>query len=318
MKNYDETINTVLERIQEYKIAQKRKRKIFATTITSFCCFVLVALIGFGITHKSLFNDTFTTLEGISANNSDESSNDASENKMTDGIKFPDNSQILWADEKVIDNGTTEWNGKKISLTLLNALEAAPKESYLAIAIKMNYVDNQYIYNGKTLAEYEMDVQAEQNLSEKLSLLLKEGKYLKLGEELYLSGTSDGEKWSKELYDAKIEYYGKDLLSKYIQNGEFLQAKAETDLTAINDGNAQKTYDQVYDAYLSHTLDAIQKHIRSQNIACNYQTETKQLIIYATSKEFASLSLENKIEFSFAVKENIGTDDFVYSNEQLD
>lgn len=55
MKNYDETINAVFNRINEYEIAKKRKRKIVMKTVTSLCCVCLVALLGIGVWQSDFF-----------------------------------------------------------------------------------------------------------------------------------------------------------------------------------------------------------------------------------------------------------------------
>lgn len=55
MKNYDETINSVFERINKYKVEKKNKRKIVTRTVTSLCCFCLVALLGVGVWQSGLF-----------------------------------------------------------------------------------------------------------------------------------------------------------------------------------------------------------------------------------------------------------------------
>ncbi|MBQ8740557.1 MAG: hypothetical protein IJY79_03280 [Clostridia bacterium] len=46
MKSYDETINTVFDRIGEYKTAQKRKKKIITRTLLPVCSVVLITVIG--------------------------------------------------------------------------------------------------------------------------------------------------------------------------------------------------------------------------------------------------------------------------------
>lgn len=55
MKNYDETINSVFERINEYEIEKKRKRKTVTKTVISLCCVCLVALLGIGVWQSDLF-----------------------------------------------------------------------------------------------------------------------------------------------------------------------------------------------------------------------------------------------------------------------
>ena len=67
MKNYDETINSVFERINEYEVEKKHKRKIVTRTVTSLCCFCLVALLGIGVWQSDLFKPMPpTVLDGSS------------------------------------------------------------------------------------------------------------------------------------------------------------------------------------------------------------------------------------------------------------
>ena len=48
MKSYNETVNNVFRRINEYETVQKRKRKIISRTVTSLCCACMIAIIGIG------------------------------------------------------------------------------------------------------------------------------------------------------------------------------------------------------------------------------------------------------------------------------
>ncbi|MBQ8372210.1 MAG: hypothetical protein IJX38_04660 [Clostridia bacterium] len=56
-----------------------------------------------------------------------------------------------------------------------------------------------------------------------------DGEYLAYGEKIYTEGAADGKKWTKELYEEKLRYYGEDFLSEYIVNGVFLKDKAISD-----------------------------------------------------------------------------------------
>ena len=49
MKNYDETISNVFDRIGEYETKQKRKRSVITKTAVSFCCVCAIALVGVGV-----------------------------------------------------------------------------------------------------------------------------------------------------------------------------------------------------------------------------------------------------------------------------
>lgn len=64
MKSYDETINTVLDRIGEYKTAQKRKKKIITRTVLPVCSVTLAAAIGIGAWQSGIFKSkSSVTLE---------------------------------------------------------------------------------------------------------------------------------------------------------------------------------------------------------------------------------------------------------------
>ena len=49
MKNYDETISTVFDRIGQYHEHQKRKKEIIVRTVTPLCCLCIIAAIGFAV-----------------------------------------------------------------------------------------------------------------------------------------------------------------------------------------------------------------------------------------------------------------------------
>lgn len=48
MKSYNETVNNVFRRINEYETAQKKKRKIISRTVIGFCCAFMIVIIGIG------------------------------------------------------------------------------------------------------------------------------------------------------------------------------------------------------------------------------------------------------------------------------
>ncbi|MBO4405784.1 MAG: hypothetical protein J5821_03565 [Alphaproteobacteria bacterium] len=69
---------------------------------------------------------------------------------------------------------------------------------------------------------------------------LTDGQKLKYGESICTAGTPDGERWVRQLYEAKIAKYG-DLIDKYIVDGEFLKEDLEKDLETI-----QERLDAIY------------------------------------------------------------------------
>ena len=58
MKNYDETISTVFDRIGQYHEHQKRKKEMIVRTVTPLCCLCAIALIGFAVWGQAKAPDT--------------------------------------------------------------------------------------------------------------------------------------------------------------------------------------------------------------------------------------------------------------------
>jgi hypothetical protein len=96
-------------------------------------------------------------------------------------------------------------------------------------------------------------VESDAQLYDKLGQLLKQGDYLKYGEALYTTGTPDGEKWTKEFYEQRVEFFGEDLLSKYIVDGEFLRKSVESDMNGllIKTANELDKYVDVINEFLT-------------------------------------------------------------------
>ncbi len=68
MKNYDETISTVFDRIGQYKEKQKRKKETIVRTVTPLCCLCAIAVIGFAVWGQNQAPDApqFTMEEPLS------------------------------------------------------------------------------------------------------------------------------------------------------------------------------------------------------------------------------------------------------------
>lgn len=213
---------------------------------------------------------------------------------------------IIWADNdgSLGDLDMTTWKGKTMRESLWNAINHAEytEATRFAIGIRFSTFDSEYQYRGKTLAEYEADDYEERNLTDKLEQLLKEGDYLKYGENLYKTGTPDGVKWLKQHYEDRIAFYGEELLSKYIVNSEFLCEKVEADLASPLPDKAQKAYSEARAAYLNETVQTMQKYLIEQNIQneilakLNMETDFYgyvNLILYPTKEQFTDLSFES-------------------------
>ena len=132
------------------------------------------------------------------------------------------------------------------------------------------------------------------NLFEKLAQLLKDGDVLKYGELVYTVGTPDGEKWAKELYDERIEYYGEELLSKYIVDGEFNKAQVEEDSSnAIAEAERLEIMDDdAYKAYHSNYLDDTEKIFSEMGFYT--VVKNKKLFVFIQKEKLANLDLADK------------------------
>ena len=188
----------------------------------------------------------------------------------------------------------SDWNGKTVWSALAKALDEAPDKVFDILA--RPYIDYDFVYNGKTLAQYYSDMCDERNLSEKLLQLLKTGDSLKYGTQLYEGGAPSGEKWAKEWYEEVIAFFGQEMLDKYIVNGEFLAAQVKDDAAAaLEQKDATKAYNTAFAAYYQHLKETLQTF---------YPADVKAesgLVLHMTAEEFKNFN-PDKVEawtFSF-------------------
>ncbi len=227
---------------------------------------------------------------------------------------------IVWAEEEKIEGDTVssldyrvEWNGKQIHNRLWGALEKDENNDNSLFAVSAYYgkLDGQFVYNGKTLAQYEEEAQGKR--LDHLYQLLKEGEALKYGAALYQSGTPDGEKWSKELYDKTVAEYGEDMLSEYIVDGVFLIDKVSQDIPEAEKEfeDARKAFERACAAYRAHVYEGTLKQLESQGINYELSKDPANLTLYLTKEEFADLTLENMSDWTFFLaskSEKVGLD----------
>lgn len=197
-----------------------------------------------------------------------------------------DDPRIIWGERKDFECGEGEWNGKTIGTDLSHKLyyDTDPDSIY---AVKVNarilydfyryYNDengkdekdkfnDEFMYKGKNLAWYWAEFEKEQELPNRLKGLLERGNALKYGEQLYAPGGAGGYKWSKDFYDSTVSDIGKDLIEKYIVDGEFLREKLEYDMSQPRPYSAQKEYFAAVEACEKETLDKLEESLKSENI----------------------------------------------------
>ena len=185
-----------------------------------------------------------------------------------------------------------KWNGKPVSYELYTVLNNTTDENTVIAVYPQFKSSENYKYNGKTIAEYSEDVSSNKLLYEKLHQILKDGDQLKYGELLYTTGTPDGEKWAKELYEQRVEFYGEEFLAKYIVSGEFLRDKVEADIADFST-EPHTALAEAIKAYKKEMIQESIEQLKKQNIKYDYSEASETLIINVTAEEFKVLSLEN-------------------------
>jgi len=196
------------------------------------------------------------------------------------------------------DTYTGRWHGRNISYGLYQALKANGSEK-LPVSVTLGGRENEnFVYNGRTLKEYTNDTMGEDiTRMENLLNSIYGGDQLKYGEEIYISGTPDGTKWTKDIYDLTIERYGEELLSKYIVDGEFLKEQLRADLEELKDGY-KAALDEAVEAFYTARIEETIAALESQGIRSERIEGTHDIVMYVTAAEFDTVSIDNPSYFS--------------------
>ena len=209
---------------------------------------------------------------------------------------------VIWADG---NSGETEpasyslWNGKWIAYTLEQALKNAPVDSLFAITA-FPIVDEQFVVDGKTLAEYEAAAREERMLPEKLAQLMKEGESLKYGQALVDGTAPNGEIWAKFLYEERVAFYG-ELLDIYIQDGKFLEDKLWEAMMTPQPDTAQRAFDAALRWVREQVCRGAAEELAMQGIESGYREADGTLVLFATEKAFAGLAFADGLEWYFGL-----------------
>ena len=159
-------------------------------------------------------------------------------------VLLPGISDVIATDVTFADEGFGIWNEKDVTYLLEEQLNGAENDEKVTIVLRPYFQpwESDFVCEGKTIAQYYREMSEEKNYPEKLLQLLKEGDSLKYGDALYLEGTPDGERWTREWYEKRCGDYGEAVLNKYIQNGSFLREQCEQDAEAAR--NAHEATDR--------------------------------------------------------------------------
>lgn len=289
---------------EAHQTTKRKSNRAWLQICAMAACFALI--VGLGIGGFNFLKGHNGDLPGEILQNPTQQDT-SKDNHNTDTVI--DNPIILWnAYSEVQDEGFTELNGKTITLSLYDALsDTKNKDSLIAIGVGFE-IDTNFVYNGKSLAQYALEADAERLLGGKLGQLLKLGDSLKYGDALYKTGTPTGEKWSKELYDETVETIGKDLIAKYIVDGEFLVEKLEADIAACGENKqCLVAYEEARNAFCRSAVNEAVKTLDEKNIKYEIRNETG-LVFFVTADEFVFLHLDNVSHFEFASKDDDGMD----------
>lgn len=149
------------------------------------------------------------------------------------------------------EGGGNQTQGIAVSSELYEIMKNAEDVDVLAVVVNSQIIaPSDFYYNGKTLSEYNTAYIELGGVLKKLNELTVDGEYLKYGETLYKDGAPDGTKWTREVYEKTVAYYG-DLIDKYIVNGELLKNELLSKIQAVENERAEidKAFDEMADAY---------------------------------------------------------------------
>lgn len=333
MKNTNEYTQEILRRGNEKLVRERRKRN---QRIAVTLCMCLVICLGAGgafalpkLINKASENSSsshVTESSSVVQNNADNGNTAGTDDlPFFSGADVPDSEvttddrPVIWGDNtSVEDYGICEWNGINITSRLYDKLEENDENVLFAVTPMNFLLDMDFVYNGKTLSQYEADREDEYSTFNKLGMLLKDGDSLKYGELLYKGGAPSGEKWAESFYHERVEMYGEEFLAKYIVNGEFLKDKVQEDLDAMSDRTASKLHDEAVEAYRLYTIKELAKTLDEQDI--RYEMMNDYLVMYVTENELAQLSsiLPSQSHFGLAVDFNQPQDFENYITDDTD
>ena len=200
------------------------------------------------------------------------------------------------------DTYTGRWHGKNISYELYEALKD-PDGKTIPVMFSLKddpASEDDFVYNGRTIKEYKQDTMSEDfTRMDNLLNSIYGGDQLKYGEEIYISGTPDGTKWTKEVYDLTVESYGEELLSKYIVDGEFLKEQLAADLSAMK-LKYQAALSEAVEAFYTVRIEETIEMLREQGIRSERMKDSHDIVMYVTADEFDTLDIETASYYGVA------------------
>ena len=217
--------------------------------------------------------------------------------------------EIIWAGNNQSNEDPDDadalitWNGWSMNYSLYEVLNRANDTDFIAVVVrKSNSIDrDSFEYNGTTYGKLRAEQKDLHALREKFVDFPKMSEWLKYGELLYTTGTPDGEKWTKELYDNTVAYYGEDFIAKYIVEGELAFELLSADLLACEHrigeiSNEMVELNEVY--HKSYVNDVEDAFVRSG--ACTV-VQNGSVFLFVQKDELANLKVKGKDNYMLSL-----------------
>lgn len=217
--------------------------------------------------------------------------------------------EIIWAGNNQSNedpddaNAFVTWNGWSMDYSLYEVLNRADKAEFIAVIVsKNNSIDrDSFEYKGTTYGQLRAEQDDLYALREKFVDFPKMSEWLKYGELLYTTGTPDGEKWTKELYDNTVAYYGEDFIAKYIVDGELAFDLLNDDLLACEHriGEISNEIVELIEAYHKSYVDDVED-IFVRSGACTV-VQNGSVFLFVQKDELAKLNVESKNDYMLSL-----------------
>ncbi len=203
----------------------------------------------------------------------------------------------------VMPDTTVLWNGKRITAILYESIQTAAVDDTITVVLQLSQMPDllAYTFKGKTLQAYKEEMIACYELEERLILLHKMGEVLQYGEALYTTGTPNGEKWTKGMYDEMVESIGKDLIETYIVNGVYQTAAVQKEQEAVSKQAevAEELFADGQAAYETAACKRAADILAEAGHTVLMMMSSNALQFEATANELADLKLDSEDKWLF-------------------
>lgn len=231
------------------------------------------------------------------------------EPSIVDNVLPTDIDKIIWAANGQSNEDPDDaaalvtWNGWSMNYSLYEVLNRADKTDFIAIVVSKNNSAelDSFEYKGTTLIQLRAERDELNLLSNKLIDFHKEGEWLKYGELLYTTGTPDGEKWAKSLYDERVTFYGEAFIEKYIVDGN-----VQTDLLNEDYATCQERFSEIAEeinalikAYGESYVDEVED-IFVRAGACTV-VRNNTVFLFVQKDELANLKVNSKDNYMLSL-----------------